>query len=104
MDKALLFAARLPEDDVEIPGIGTVRVRALNRLEAVHVQEAKGAVQTELRIMTLGLVDPQLTEDEVREWMKAAPAGEIEPVSHRIAALSGMIEGAEKEAYKSLPD
>lgn len=102
MDKELLFKPRLPEADVDVPGIGMVRVRGLNRAEAMQVQSAKGTEATERVILALGMVDPQLTEAEAGRWQKAAPAGEIEPVSRRIAELSGMVEGAEKEAYKSL--
>lgn len=104
MDKELLFKPRLPEADVDVPGVGTVRVRGLNRLEAMHVQSAKTPEATDRIILSLGLVDPALTEDEVRQWQKASAAGEIERVSEKIAELSGMFPGADKEAYKSLPD
>lgn len=100
MDKELLFKPRLPEAEIDVPGIGTIRVRGLNRGEAMMVQEAKGTEATERRIIALGMVDPPLTEDEVKRWQRAAPAGEIEPVSRRIAELSGLVEGAPKEAVK----
>ena len=104
MDKELLFKPRLPEADVDVPGIGMVRVRGLNRAEAMQVQSAKGTEATERVILALGMVDPELTEAEAGRWQKAAPAGEIEPVSRKIAELSGMVEGADKEAYKSVRD
>lgn len=100
MDKALLFKPRLPEEDVEIEGVGTVRVRGLSRIEAIHVQAAKGAEQ-ERRILALGMVDPAITEDEAREWQKASAAGEIERVAGRITVLSGLAEDSAKSAYKS---
>lgn len=100
MDKELLFKARLPEEDVEVPGVGTVRIRALNRAEAMHVQEAKGLAAAERRIVALGMVDPVLTEAEVGRWGDASAAGELELVSRRIAALSGMLQGSAKEAVK----
>lgn len=103
MDKELLFKPRLPETNVEVPGVGTVRVRGLNRIEAMHVQAANGPEATERRIMTLGMVDPVLTEAEVGQWQKASTAGEIEAVSQEIARLSGMLPDSDKEAYKSLP-
>lgn len=103
MDKEALFAPRLPEDDVEVPGIGAVRVRGLSRIEAMHVQAAKGPEATERRILALGMVDPKLTEDEAGRWQRAAPAGELEPVTDRIAELSGIAPGAAKEATKSVP-
>lgn len=100
MDKSLLFKPRLPEDTVEVPGVGVLRVRGLNRLEAMHVQAAKGPEETERRILALGMVDPKLTEDEVRQWQRASAAGEIEPVSTRIAQLSGMVAESPKQAYQ----
>lgn len=100
MDKELLFKPRLPVADVEVPGIGTVRVRGLNRAEAMAVQGAKGTEATERKILALGMVDPELTESEVGQWMKAAPAGELQPVSEKIAELSGMLDGSAKEAVK----
>ena len=100
MDKSLLFKPRLPEDTVDVPGVGVLRVRGLNRLEAMHVQAAKGPEETERRILALGMVDPKLTEDEVRQWQRASAAGEIEPVSTRIAQLSGMVAESPKRAYQ----
>lgn len=100
MDKADLFRPRLPEEDVEIPG-GTVRVRGLSRLEAMDVQQAGGPQVIERRMLALAMVDPKLTEDEVRQWQNASPASEIEPVTDAIARLSGLAPGADKETYKS---
>lgn len=101
MDKELLFKPRLPEADVEIAGVGTVRVRGLSRAEGLMVQNLKG-LALERKVLSLGLVDPELTEAEVGKWQEASTAGELEPVSQRIAELSGMVEAADKEAYKSL--
>jgi len=102
VDKELLFKPRLPEADVEVEGIGTVRVRALSRAEAMELQklESSGMVMVERRMLALALVDPTLTEGEVRQWQEAAPPGELEPVTDKISELSGMTEGAAKEAYK----
>lgn len=106
MDKELLFQPRLPEDEVPIPGVGTVRVRGLSRWEVLAAQreQSKGAGAMERVMLRFGLVDPVLTEDEVARWQKSSPAGEIEPVARRIAVLSGIAPGADKEAYKSLHD
>lgn len=99
MDKDLLFKPRLPEDEIDIPGIGTVRVRGLNRAEAMRVQATKGVEATERLILSLGMVDPELTEAEAGRWQKASAAGEIEPVATRIAELSGLAPDAPKAAY-----
>lgn len=104
MDKELLFKPRLAEADVELPGVGTLRVRALNRVEAVRVEGTKGTEARERLILSLGLVDPELTEAEVGRWQKAAPAGELQPVALRIAQLSGLLEDAPKEAMQTFRD
>lgn len=98
IDKELLLKRRLNEREVEIPGVGTVRVRGLSRAEALACQKVGtsdvGAL--EQKILHLGLVDPRLTEVEVAEWYAAAPAGEIDPVTTAIQELSGLGEGAGK--------
>lgn len=99
VDKKLLFKPRLPEADVEVPGIGTFRVRALNRDEALHCRSTPDVATIERRMLAAGLVDPELTENEVKAWQLASTAGEIEPVTDKIAELSGMAQGADKEVY-----
>lgn len=100
--KELLLKSRLEEADVEIPGVGTVRVRALSRAEVLDVQKLqdKGTARMERRMLSLAMVDPQLTEAEVGEWQQASAAGEMEPVGLKVQELSGMLEGADKAAYK----
>lgn len=102
--KARLLAPRLPEADVEVPGVGTVRVRGLNRAEAMSVQAANGIEATERRILALGMVDPPMTEAEAGQWQKNAPAGEIDPVSTKIAELSGMLPGSAKAVVREFID
>jgi len=120
VDKEALFTPRLPEDDVEVPGVGTVRVRALSRLEAMHVQAASEDVaEADRRVIAQGLVDPALVIPGLRHradgkpceacadakrWQDATTAQELEPVTDRIAELSGMKEGADKAAFQSVRD
>ena len=105
VDKAALLAGgQLPEDDVHVPGVGVVRVRGLNRAEAMAVQGAKGTEATERKILAFGMVKPAMTEAEVGQWQGASLAGAIEVVSRKIAELSGMLSESAKEQYKSLRD
>lgn len=105
MDKAQLMAAAaaaLPTEEVEIPGVGTVTVRGLSRAESLLVGKAEGdPTITERTMLRFGLVDPVLTEAEIRDWLKIAPNSHVDPISNAIARLSGMLEGADKTAYKS---
>lgn len=105
MDKANLLKPRLSEGTVDIPGVGEVRVRGLSRHEVMFdVNKAKGAGAVERRILALGMVDPEMTEDDVAEWMKVTHAGELEPVVEKISELSGLGEGADKEAMSTFRD
>ncbi len=99
--KARLLKPRLPEAEVDVPGVGTVRVRALTQLEAMRVHQVDGQEAMERRIIALGMVDPPMTEAEVGRWQKAATAGELTEVSLKIGELSGLLSGAAKEVVKS---
>lgn len=105
IDKAQLFAARPGNTQtVTVGEFGDFTVRALTRSEALAVQGVQlDAAEMERRLLALALVDPVLTEDEVRQWQDVAPAGELEPLTNRIAELSGMKVGAVKEAVKRFP-
>jgi hypothetical protein len=94
--KARLLKPRVPEGTVDLEGVGTVRVRGLSRGEVFMTQQAKGVEAMERKILALGMLDPALTEAEVKAWQENSPAGEIEPVSEKIRELSGLVTGADK--------
>jgi hypothetical protein len=109
--KELLFKSRLAEADVAIPGVGTVRVRALSRAEALMVRKATDlagdvdgprALVLERKMVATAMVNPVLSESEVARWQRASAAGELEPVTDAIQRLSGMLPTAAKEAYREL--
>ena len=107
VSKENLFKDRLEESDVEVPGVGTIRVRALSRSEVLAVQHLGrtgkvGPAAIERKMLAYALVDPELTEAEVGEWQQASAAGEIEAVTDEVVALSGMEDMAKaaKAAYK----
>lgn len=96
MDKEALFTPRCPEEDIDIPNVGTVRVRGLTRVESLLISEMKGNAATERRVISLAMVDPPLTEAEVGQWQKASVAGELQAVAEVVQRLSGLNEGAAK--------
>ncbi len=110
MDKEALLKPRLNEAEVEIPNLGTVRVRGLSRAEVLMVRKATDdagvdgprALTLERKMLALAMVDPKLTEAEVGQWQHAAGVGEINVVSEKVQELSGMLEGSAKAAYKSV--
>ena len=113
-DKEQLLKPRLPEAEVELPGVGTVRVRGLSRGEVLNMQKATDIearnmdgpryLIIERKMIAKAMVDPELSEDEVQNWQMNSPAGELEPVTKKIQELSGMSEAAEKEAVKTFRD
>jgi hypothetical protein len=106
MDKDKLLSPRtgtpsgLPEDTVDVPGMGTVRVRGINRVEVLLLQKIEDMQTRERKMLAMAMLDPALAEHEAGQWQKVATAGEIEPVSTRIAQLSGMLPESAKEAYQ----
>ena len=109
VDKEALFAPRLPEDDVEIPGVGTVRVRGLSRGEVFEINKLRRkdddtGEDIERRTIAVGMVDPEMTLADVQRWQAASPAGELERVARRIQELSGMADDAAKATMLDFRD
>lgn len=100
VDKAALLTKRFGVEDVEVPGVGTVQVRALTRAEALSVQGVEmDAEVLEQKLIAMAMVDPQLTEPEVKEWQGCATAGEIQIIVEAIVRISGMEGYTAKAAY-----
>lgn len=107
-----LFRLRLDTSEVELPGLGTVKVRALSREEVLGFRKVKtedglglgedpGAM--ECHMVAAALVDPKLTVEDVQRWQSVSPVGELEVLTDAIAEVSGMNTGAVKEAVKRFP-
>lgn len=107
VDKAALLASRgIGTRMVDVPGVGEVEVRGLTRAEALYFQQAGAADQVEMecRLLSVAMVNPALTKDEVAEWQKVASAGELEPISQAIQELSGLKVTALKEEMQQFRD
>lgn len=103
MDKAALLAKRMPQRDVEIPDVGTVKVRGMSRAETLECQKVAGdAGALERKALFFALVDPKLSEDEAAEWYDSATFAELEPVLLAIQELSGIAEGAGKSGVQGV--
>jgi hypothetical protein len=97
-----LLTPSLQEEDVEIPGKGFVRVRAVNRFESVMVRKGTDDdAVIERRLLAIGLVEPKLTEAQIEHWQKTAGAMELVNVVRAINRLSGWRRQDEKEAYET---
>jgi hypothetical protein len=105
IDKETLLKPRLPEAVVEIPGLGEVRIRGLSRtqVQSVLALHEVDPGRSDPLFLSYGLVDPSLTEEEATLLLNSTPVMELQPVFDKIKAISGLEEGAEKAAIKSLP-
>lgn len=97
----LISGGRLKMETIQLPDGGAVTVRGLTRLEAAAIRDMTGddSETRERRILTYGLVDPELTEAEVGQWMSNAAFDEITFVSMAIGRLSGLLEDSPREAF-----
>jgi hypothetical protein len=104
LDRETLLKARLPEREITLEGVGELRVRALSRAEAMRLKEfSDKAVEGETLVLKLGVVDPVLSDDDVRAWRDVAPADEIETVLGAILDLSGLTPDEARSARFQLP-
>jgi hypothetical protein len=102
MDKERFLKPRLREIEVALDGVGTLRVRALNRDEAMRLRDlVEDPAAAESFVLRAALVDPALTDDEITDWRRACPPDEIETVLEKIFELSGLTEGAQKSGRES---
>jgi hypothetical protein len=102
LDKATLLARRIGEGEHEIPGFGTVRIRGLSRAEVIDLQKISDVAASDRRMVSLCLLDPVLTEDEVGIWQVNSGPMEIEDLTVAIRDLSGMGKGAQKSGVPSV--
>jgi hypothetical protein len=104
ISKEDLLKPRLEQGTVTIDGVGEFTIRPLTRAEAFDVQTLRdeSVLAAENLIISLGLVDPTMTVDEVDAWAEVAPAGHLAAVSLAIGTISGMMPTSGKESYKSL--
>lgn len=103
VSKDTLLKPRLTEGTVAIPGVGTVRIRSLSRAEVLTAGE-RDRTGWEVALLAAGVVEPDLTEDEVRQWRENAPPDTVNVVAEAILGLSGMLSTAVGEAKRSFPE
>lgn len=103
ISKDVLLKAQLPESTVDVPGVGRMRVRGLSRMEVLLARDRDRA-GWEASLLTAGLVEPALTEDEVNIWREGATTDVVNTVVEAILGLSGMLKKAVEEAKTSFPE
>jgi hypothetical protein len=91
-----ILARKRGHDVVDLPDGGTVEVRGLNRREAIEVGEVEAGLDRDALLISLGMIDPKMTVEDVLAWGVEDDSGTLEIVSRRIGELSRMVEGAGK--------
>lgn len=102
---ALLGQGAVAQREVDLPDLGfSVTVRGLTRAEALRVVgKPMAADESERKLLAMAMVDPVMTEDDVRQWQRKAPAGQIQPIELAIRELSGLVDGAVREQVAAFP-
>jgi hypothetical protein len=80
---------------------GYVVIRGLTRNEALQVREGKTTGDMDNLMISLGMVDPVMSPEDVAAWGEVGDAGTMIRLSNRISELSGMVEGAGKSGVPS---
>lgn len=100
MDKSKLLADRfsMNTDTVEIDGVGEITVRGLSRYELLLADKKypDDAMRKERFVLSVAVLDPKLSEDDVEVWQKASGPTEINRVADKVNELSGIKKGAAK--------
>jgi hypothetical protein len=91
-----ILAKTRGEETVELKSGGSVRVRGLSRNEALAVQECEGTAARDNLMISLGMIEPKLSVEDVAAWADAGSAGDAADVGETIGQLSGFREGAGK--------
>jgi len=95
-----ILARKVAGNTEEFPIDGDVVViRGLTRDESLLVRKAGedgDLAAADSMLISLGLVEPRMSADDVAEWGASDVAGTLMELSAAIARMSGMSEGAGK--------
>lgn len=81
-------------------GSGQVMLRGLTRNEALAVKDGETTADKDDIVVSLGMVEPALSIEDVAAWAAADDAGTLAAISNRISELSRMQEGAGKSGVQ----
>jgi len=88
----------MPEGDVPIEGVGTVRVRGLSRWEVLEGKDIDDRRAYDSWLLLTAMVRPVVSATVVEAWMRAGLPTEFTPIIDKAVELSGMDDGAERRA------
>lgn len=96
-NKNAMMVLHVPTAEVELEGIGSVLVRGLTRFESIEIMKLEGDRQVQdTQALVYGLLEPEMSRDEIIAWRKSGALMEIEAVARKINELSGIGKDAAK--------
>lgn len=96
-----LLEPTLDEVDFELPTGRKVRIKSLNRDEALQIVESKkGSRDREIKMVAWAMVKPAMSYTQAAQWFAAAKAGDIQALTYKIQELSGLDDKAERQAVE----
>ncbi len=109
VSKEDLFKKRVKQVEVDIPDVGAVTVRALTRAEVLKLGINPGSAlemdlaEAEQKLLSAAMVEPKMSQEDVKEWQENSPAAEINAVFIAVIKLSGLAAELPKEMVKQFP-
>lgn len=92
-----LFDVTLEEEDYEVRPGRWMRIRALTRAQMIRAGKLEeDRAKQEQYLLSVALVQPVLTVDEVARWQRSAAFMEVEKVARAINRISGVGKDAAK--------
>ena len=83
------------EEDFEIEGVGTIRIRPVGMGEAMRISSvALTDAERFVQLLSRAIVSPQLDETQVQA-LYGATADKLRPILDRISAMTGKAEDAD---------
>lgn len=105
LTKEEILARQLGREVVDIGAGQTVTVRGMTRAEAATLRDLDqdDVIALEARCIAMTLVEPVMTEAEVRQWLEVEGADVVQLVVDAVNRLSGRADGQAKGYTKSVP-
>jgi hypothetical protein len=103
ISKEAILKPQLPEEVIDVAGLGPVRVRGLSRSEWMANKDRDG-VEWEIGLLAVGLVDPKLSEEEIRQMREATTVKVIDEIASGILRLSGMLVSRGGDAKRTFQE
>lgn len=101
LTRADILARKLGRRVVELADAGTVEIRGLSHEEVTLGNKFTDINERTAYMVSRGLVDPELSFDDVVEWSQQGAAGDIVQLAEAIGELSGLSEGAGKSGVQA---